>query len=440
MNFKKTELRPDQINETGQVTDPAVLKRDRIKFGVAGIMYQSEEVGLGPIHTLVVRLLGGGDIALGLIAGAGSASSFVQWIGAILLRRTGSNRRAMCWALAGGVFFGFILFLSLMTKALKPEWALAALTLYIIGAYGLAGASGVQNNVESSWIGDLVPANRLGSFTGVKWIIGSIGMLGFTLIFGQLAELWPTAGPLSWMFLFVAISHVVAIVLICTITDRVPQTAKFVASDAGERINYRNLSLWCYIWFYVAWAGGRTALLAFTTAYMMDCFGFGMGKIALLFSLQAVVNLIMLFIVGKLSDRIGSRKPLMAISGFIALAMLLWPASAWFGIGALIVYQVLNGAAGSTHNMLAINYSLEIFPAKGRAAYIAFSRAFIGAAALVASVAAGVIMKFIGEWQMTLCGVTLNRYHLFFLGCTLFTASCIIPLFIARPASEQKSA
>jgi MFS family permease len=223
-----------------------------------------------------------------------------------------------------------------------------------------------------------------------------------------------------------------------TITDRVPQTAKFVASDAGERINYRNMPLWCYIWFYVAWAGGRTALMAFSTAYMIDYFGFGMGKIALLFSLQSAVNLVMLFIVGKVSDKIGSRKPLMAISGFIAFAMLLWPASAWFGIGALIVYQVLNGAAGSTHNMLAINYSLEIFPAKGRAAYIAFSRAFIGGAALFASVAAGVIMKIIGNWQMELFGVTLDRYHLFFFGCTVLTASCIIPLFIARSESEQK--
>ena len=438
MSLEKKGLRPEQVNEAGQVTDLSVLKRDRIKFGVAGIMYQSEEVGLGPIHTLVVRLLGGGDIALGLIAGAGAAGSFVQWIGAVLLRRTGSNKRAMCWALAGGVFFGLVLFLSLMMKALKPEWALVALSIYIIAAYGLASASGVQNNVESSWIGDLVPPNWLGSFGGVKWIIGSLGMLLFTLLFGQVAELWPTAGAMAWMFLFVALSHVVAIFLINTITDRVPQTAKFVASDAGERINYRNMPLWCYIWFYVAWAGGRTALLAFSTAYMIDYFGFGMGKIALLFSLQSVVNLVMLFVVGKVSDKIGSRKPLMAISGFIAIAMLLWPASAWFGIGALIVYQVLNGAAGSTHNMLAINYSLEIFPAKGRAAYIAFSRAFIGATALAASVAAGVIMKFIGDWQMDLCGVTLNRYHLFFFGCTVFTASCILPLLIARPASERK--
>ena len=430
--FRTPELRPDQVNAEGQVTDPAILNRDRYKFGAACIMYQSEEVGLGPIHTLVVRILGGGDVALGLIAGAASASSFVQWLGAVLLRRAGSNRRAMNWALAGGVFFGFLLFLALAFHALDPKWAMTALGIYIVGSYGLAGASGVQNNIESSWIGDLVPQERRGSFTGVKWIIGSAGMLAFTLIFGQVGELWPNAGAMAWLYLVVAASHALAIMLMSSVTDRVPQTARFVASEAGERIDYRSVPLWCYIWFYLAWAGGRTALVAFSAAYMMDCFGFGMGKVALLFALSAAVSLLMLFLVGKASDRLGSRKPLMAISGFIAFAMLLWPASAWLGPAALVVYQVLNGAAGSTHSMLGINYGLEIFPAKGRAAYIGFSRVFIGGSALLASVAVGYVMKFIGDWHMELWGVTLNRYHLFFTGCALFTASCLIPLMIGR--------
>ena len=65
---------------------------------------------------------------------------------------------------------------------------LLGITLYVIGSYGLAAASGMQNNIESSWIGDLVPLNRLGSFTSVKWVIGALGMLFFTIGFGQIAE------------------------------------------------------------------------------------------------------------------------------------------------------------------------------------------------------------------------------------------------------------
>ncbi len=430
--FKEPELRPDQVNENNQITDQKILNRDRLKFGVGCIMYQSEEVGLGPIHTLVVRLLGGGNVALGIVNGASSATSLVQWFGAVLLRRTNSNRKAMMWALAGGILFGLILFAALWLKVIQPKWGLAAMTLYVIGSYGLASASGMQNNIENSWIGDLVPLNRLGSFTSVKWVIGALGMLVFTVLFGQVAERWPYLEVLAWLFLFVAISHLVALVLMGTVTDRKPQTVKFVTADKAERIDYRNKALWCYIWFYLTWAGGRTALVAFTAAYMMDYFKIGMGKIALLFALQSAVNLIMLLVVGKLSDKIGARRPLIVISGFVALCMFLWPASAWLGVGALVAYQVLNGMAGTTHNMLGINYSLEIFPAKGRAAYIGFARVFIGGSALAATVAAGYIMDLLSGWQMTVGGVLLNHYHLFFTGCTIFTASCIIPLLICR--------
>ena len=91
--FREPELSPAQVDESGHITDPKILNRDRLKFGIGCIMYQSEEVGLGPIHTLIVRLLGGGNVALGIVSGASCATSLVQWFGAVLLRRTGSNRK-----------------------------------------------------------------------------------------------------------------------------------------------------------------------------------------------------------------------------------------------------------------------------------------------------------------------------------------------------------
>lgn len=430
--FRSPELRPDQLNVENQITDRKILGRDRLKFGIGCIMYQSEETGLTPIHTLIVRLLGGTNVHLGIVAGAGSLSSLVQWFGAVFLRKLQSNRKAMNLALGLGILFGLILALALFLYGVRAEWGAAALTIYLIGAYGLAGASGIQMNVESSWIGDLVPRNMLGWFTSVKWIIGSLGVLFFTLLFGQIASWSPYAMTFAIVFLLVAFSHLVAIILMSTVTDREPQSAKLIAESTqkGDKLNFRSSTLWCYIWFYLTWAGGRTALLAFTTAYMLDL-GFSMAKITLLIALQAVINLVMLLLVGKFSDQFGTRKPLILISFFIGCSMILWVASAWWGVAALVAYQLINGAAGNTHSMLGINYGLEIFPAKGRAAYIGFSRVFIGLSALAASVVAGFIMNSLVGWQLTLWGVTLNHYHLFFTGCTLFTMSCVIPLLLA---------
>ena len=430
--FHPETLLPTQLNEINQIIDQRLLGRDRFMFGIGSIMYQSEEVGLTPLHTLLIRMLGGTDVHIGFIGGAGSLSSLVQWMGAVFLQKSRSNRIAMNYALSLGILFSLVIAGALFIREMNPTSGMTAVTIYLIGAYGLAAASGIQMNIESSWIGDLVPKNMLGWFTSMKWIIASLGMLFFTLLFGQIADYSSKTSTFALLFLLVAFSHFAAIVVMSTVTDRIPQSTKSEQNDTlrQERINYRSPALWYYNWFYLTWAGGRTALMTFSTAYMLDL-GFSMTKITLIIGLQVAINLGMLFVMGKVADRFGARLPLILISGGIALSMLLWVISAQWGLAALIIYQIVNGAAGNTHSMLAINYGLEIFPAKGRAAYIGFSRAFTGLSALCASILSGVIMNSLSGWQMTLGNTTFNHYHIFFLGCTLFTSSCIIPLLLA---------
>jgi MFS family permease len=96
-----------------------------------------------------------------------------------------------------------------------------------------------------------------------------------------------------------------------------------------------------------------------------------------------------------------------------------------------VAYAIINGAAGHTHSMLAINYSLEIFPDKGRSAYIAFSRFFVGSAVVLFTILSGRALDAFRGFQYTLWGATLNHYHALFAVCTAFTLCCIIPLLIA---------
>ena len=429
--FREPVLTAEQLNAENQVTDKRILGRDRIKFGVGCIMYQNEESALGPIHTMLVRLLGGSEVHIGIVGSASNVGSFVQWIGSCLLRWTGSNKRAMNWALGGGILFGAFMAGALFLAGTDSRWMPAALIVYLVGAFGLAGASGLQNNIESSWIGDLVPKQLLGWFTSAKWMIGSLGLLLFLWLFGQVSKHFPeNPAAVGWVLLFVAFSHAAAIILMSTVTDRKPQTVNLISGD-GERLDYASAPLWRYIWFYAAWAGGRAALMAFSAAYLLDA-GYTMAKITAIWMIQPVVNLGMLMLLGRISDRSGARLPLMLISGTMGCCMLLWSASAWLGLTAIILYQVVNGMAGNTHSMLAINYGLEIFPAKGRSAYLAFARIILGLASIAATLSAGFIMRAARGFEFTVGGTTLNHYHLFFAGCALVTVSCVIPLLLAK--------
>lgn len=430
--FKDRALTPEQVNGHGQVTDRKLLQYDRYKFGFANILYQGEEVGIGAIHTVIIKALGGNNMHIGIAGGIGAIGSVVQWLGALLLRKCKSNRKAMIVAQLLGALFATMKCVIILL-AVNPSFDACAIWIYLALGFFLAAMSGIQLNIETNWIGDLVPKESLGWFTGLKWFVAVFGILCFTLFFGKMADLYPNLCTYAGIYLLVGLSHLIVIVLIMTITDRTPKNAYFISSGAShhERLNYKSLPLWCYTSFFMLWSGGRVVMYAFSVAYMLDQFHYSMTKIALLTSIQSVISMIMLLILGKLTDKFGCRMPLLIVSGVMACCMFLWVASAWWGLAAIIAFQLLNGMAGHTHTLLSINYGLEIFPDKGRAGYIGFSRFLMGISVMAMPILAGFFLRRIEGWRWPLWGAELNHYHLLFAISAIVTLFCIVPLLIA---------
>lgn len=434
------EIPPEKLNEHGQVTDKKLLSKERFKFGFANIMFQGEEAGIGAVHTIIIRALDGTSLHLGISGGIGSIGSVVQWMGMPLLKKYNSNRKAMAVALGAGAVLGFLVALAILL-GLLPDMRLFALWAYIFFGFLLAAASGVQWNIETNWIGDLVPKENLGWFTGAKWVVAVFGILCFVLFFGKLADKWPNLYSYSFMFIVIGVSHIIAILLIKTIIDRVPRNANFISAGTShhERLNYKSMPLWCYIIFYLLWSGGRTPMYVFSVAYLLDQFHYSITKIALIGTIQGVVSMIMLLVMGKVTDKFGCRLPLLLVSGFMALVMSLWFLSAWWGIVPVIIFNILNGFAGHTHSLLAVNYGLEIFPDKGRSGYFGFSRLLMGLGVAGISMLAGIFLHCIEGFHFRFLGADLNHYHVLFFCCMLVTASCTIPLIIVGKRTVQVS-
>ncbi len=440
MNFlKNVEPPPEALNEQGQITDKKLLNAARYKFGVGNVMYQGEEAGLTALHTVIVRALGGDGLHIGITGGISTIGSLVQWLGVFLLKRYNSNRRAMNVALLLGVTAALLISM-ILCGAAYGFGAGAMIWFYLIVAYMLAAFSGIQWNIETNWIGDLVPQKIMGWFTGLKWVVAVFGSLCFMLLLGRLTDYRPTLGMFAFIYLVVALSHVVAIMLMSTVFDRKPQNANFFSggSETREKINYRSKALWCYTAFYILWSGGRVPLNTFAIAYMLDQFGFTMTQVVLVSAIQAVISMVMLLILGKITDRFGCRIPLLIVSGSMALVMFLWVASAWWGFYAILAYQFISGLAGHAHSLLGINFGLEIFPAKGRAGYFGLSRLFIGAAVTIIAAASGFFVRGIVDWHYTVGSVTLNHYHLLFFICSSITLCCIIPLLALGKITPEK--
>lgn len=407
-----------------------VLNRARFKFGIVNILASGDEGAFAPFHTVIVRGLGGGDTHLGFMGGVmSSLPGMFAWLGAVILRLVGYNRRAY----VGTMFVGNVLqcgIVVLLVLAAKHfEWAGYLLYAYLGLMTILCILAGAGGTISMSWIGDLVPERQRGWFVSGMSILSNIGLILFQFLFAQLAV--KAEGFMSYAALLglCCATTFVAVLLCFSIPERQSFAMKFVSRDPGERVNYWYRPMWLLVWFECAWRIGRISLMAFSTAYLLDYFGLKLDRIILIYMLVNVINVISLYLAGRLSDRIGNRYPLAVVTCVCAASMLLWVGSAWWGVGAVIAYQIINGMAGSTHWMLLNNLSLQVYPPKGRANFLSFSRASVGVMGLVGSTIAGSLLASMRGWSITLWGAEFNYYHVFFFGCTLFTFTCLIPLW-----------
>lgn len=420
------------------------LNPSRFRLGMANLFFSGEESALGALKTLIIKMLGGNDLHIGFIASFAAIVAFTQWMGVGFLSIFKSNRKSMAWALSIGVASGVFLAFSSGLSGISAEWKTMLLWLFLGSSLIMAIATGIQLTIETNWIGDLVPQEFRGWFVSVKTSISIVCMVVLALFFGFIVDNSVSLPKVSfWLYIVVALSHILAISLILGIPDRKPQTVSFFSKKKGERLNYSSFALWCYISFYVLWTGGRSMFFAFVTIFLIEEFNLGLLQLSSLAIINTVISVAILMVLGKVSDKLGNRKPLIFISGFVALSMFLWPLSAWFGLGAIIVSYVVNGLAGATHTMILNNYALEIFPAKGRAGYIALGRIIVGAATIVLVNGSAAFLRYLEyiTWKWDIGGVMLTRYHLLFIIGGIVAFSSFIPLIIAgnRKVTEESS-
>jgi MFS family permease len=438
---KEIPLTPGQINEHNQVTDDKILRKNRFLMGLGYILNNSEENALGAIPTKIITVLGGDDRHLGVYGTVAGIGAMTQFLGSYVLRWKKSNRRAMLWIMRLAILFASLLAVNLFMGGFgwyRP----ASLPLYLGLMFLFFGTIGVQLNIESGWIGDLVPRERRGWFNSFKWMMSVAGMFVFVFIMAQIVQRHPTPKGFSAIYVMFTVSFVLACLLIYPrVTDRTPKFANyFSAGKTGhERLNYRSLVFWCYVGYLVCWSGGRGMYFAFTNVFMLQTLGLKITSVAWLQMVNYAASILALYIFGKVIDRIGSRWPLIFITIISAANMLLFSAATYWGVKAIVVSQVIAGLAGYTHAMLIINYALELFPDKGRAGYIGLSRVCSGLTGILSPLLGGGIAYLLVNFRMELWGRDLCRYHAVFLVSTAIVLCGMIPIILAGKKTVQEA-
>ncbi|MBL8025848.1 MAG: hypothetical protein JNL74_05525, partial [Fibrobacteres bacterium] len=210
-----------------------------------------------------------------------------------------------------------------------------------------------------------------------------------------------------------------------------PKNANFFSQGAShhERLNYKAPALWLMVAHISLWYTGRGMMFTFAAAYLMDYFHCSLTKVVFLNVGGPIVGIVTLLFLGRISDMTGPRKPLLIINTIVALSMFLWVSTAWLGIVPVIIFYVISGVGGPVTAMLTTNYSLVLFPAKGRSGYLAVSRVLPSILTTITVVSSGAVLRSLSNWKMDVLGSTLNNYHLLLLASAVITCLAVVPLF-----------
>lgn len=322
--------------------------------------------------------LGASNFVIGMIAAITPLAQLIQMPSVYLVEKV-QNRRAItvlgCTVSRMSLFaIAAIPFLLLVPN---PLWILmAALMVY-------AGFSAIATCSWNSWMRDLIPQDRLGTFFAKRMALATALGIGVSLAAGFFVDYWKSAHPgrelygYSILFAAGALAGMLGVYLI----SRIPEPKM---EPAGERLqflqlikrplkdaNFRNL-----LWFLGPWNFAVNLATPFFMVYMLKTLKLPLSLVIGMSVLNQVVTFGFLGIWGRYSDRF-SNKSVLTVNGILLLLTIF----GWTFTGDAVYYPVLVGLLALLHIAMGIansgvtlaagNIGLKLAPKGAGTTYLA---------------------------------------------------------------------
>jgi MFS family permease len=334
--------------------------------------------------------LGASNVTIGLLAAIPPLTQLIQIPSILLVERIRKRRLISMFGSASSRIFWLLIAVSPLILPLE-----AGLTFLII-AILLSGASGaVSNSSWNSWMRDLVPQDRLGSFYSKRMSV-AIGLsiplgLGAGLYIDYWKKLFPNYEIYGYSMLFFLgfLAGMLGVYFISSIPE--PKMAPVKEKLHFFRMilqPFRDTNFKSLIMFLGSWNFAVNLAAPFFTVYMLKRLQMDISFIIALMLLSQIMNLAFLRIWGKFTDRF-SNKSVLGVSGPLFIACIFaWtfttlPEKYILTIPLLVAIHVFMGISTAGVTLASGNISLKLAP-KGQAT------AFLATNSVVNSLAAGI--------------------------------------------------
>lgn len=381
------------------------LSSDDIESGLSalvknGVAAQAMATLTGGIFLVAFALeLGASNVLIGVLAALPSLVQLLQ-IPSIYLVEKVRNRRAIAvWALLGNR-------LGWLAAVLIPFLFVHRIGIFVLllVIFNNSVFAAVANCSWTSWVRDLVPQERLGSFFGRR-ISLCVGVdLLFTLAAGLYLDYWKRNFPelllygFSLMFFVGLLLGMVGLLYLAEVPEpemtRVERRFSEMLLRPLRDVNFRNL-----IVFLGSWNFAVNLAAPFFTVYMLKTLGMEMIWITGLLVLSQVMNLLFTRVWGHVSDRFSNKSVLGMCGPLFIVCILAWtfttmPDKHALTTPLLIAIHIFMGIATAGVALATWNIGLKLAPKGEATSYLATANLVNALAAGIAPIFGGVLADF----------------------------------------------
>jgi MFS family permease len=285
-----------------------------IKDGIA-----SQAMGIltgGAFLVAFAIKLGASNLVIGLLAAIGPLAQLLQLPSILLVERI-RNRRAIV-LFAAGLSRVCWLIIALIPFLFGGKIGLSLLLMLLIAVSAFGAVSGCSWN---SWMRDLIPQERLGSFFSKRMRIATAVGIGLSVVAALYLDLWKKVFAehevygYSVLFLIGFGAGAIGLYFLAKTPERrmppadeKPKILRLLSAPLKNE-NFRKLIAFMCSWNFAVNLAGP-----FFMVYMLKRLGLSMSFIIGLSIVSQIMNFLFLKIWGKYTDRF-SNKSVLAISG-----------------------------------------------------------------------------------------------------------------------------
>ena len=336
---------------------------------------------LSPVYALYIRDLGASAVQIGLIF---SLRAFLPFILRIPLTLLGERVGRVRMLFAG-------LFVS-VTASTMYAYADSFTHVLLILLYESI-SFGSFNQIAMSIVSDMAPADRQGDAMGKYLTFLGLGML----LGPALCSVLVTTYNYQQLFLVSAGFPVAGLALLALWAPRVTGTVRAPEEpvlSVGESLRMilgnRNVLLLSFC--RASFATSQSLFFTLFSLYANEGLHMSESTIAMLFTLRGLTNTLARFPAGRISDRIGRRKPMVAAYGLLVVSFMMTALTR--NVTLIAVAMIFYGFSWGTRAVSEWAFLTDLVEPEIKSLSISYLSSVFSLGATVGSVLAGVLTVF----------------------------------------------